>query len=94
MWRLLLWRATSRLLLWRATWRMLWRPHASPISMPPRVTCAFAATCHQEREFDAAELFEFYNDPANRSALRPYLHIIQDSPVYPVNIPPPRRPYL
>ena len=38
----------------------------------------------QTVEFSAHDLFKFYDDPKNNSPLRKFLHIIKDSPVYPV----------
>ena len=38
----------------------------------------------QTKEFNAEELFEFYNDPKNNSPLKKFVHILEGSPVYPV----------
>ncbi|QLL31801.1 hypothetical protein HG536_0B06690 [Torulaspora globosa] len=39
---------------------------------------------NQTKEFDAAELIEFYKQPGQKSNLGRFVHIIEDSPVYPV----------
>lgn len=39
---------------------------------------------NQTKEFDAAELIEFYKQPDQKNNLGRFVHIIEDSPVYPV----------
>lgn len=45
----------------------------------------------QTREFDAAELMEFYETDASVKHIKPYVEIIKDSPVYPVVLDGQRR---
>ena len=45
----------------------------------------------QTREFDAADLMEFYETDASVKHIKPYVSIIKDSPVYPVVLDAQRR---
>jgi len=39
---------------------------------------------NEEREFDCRQLFHYYKEEKKQNQLKQYLHIIEDSPVYPV----------
>lgn len=51
-------------------------------ALPPK-TVKFVPL-NQSREFDCVELIEFYKQPEQKNNLGRYVHIIEDSPVYPV----------